>query len=236
MLVQIPLDEINNNKKGCGIVIDPVNCNNNLQKCYADEVILRIISKNIGAQISLADIILRCSGEDDYESQISYYYPTEGEKEGVFDVAKIFLAVHKVYDKSQRVIAYEVYSPTSQACRLFKKAFEEKKLDKWIYVFYSSEVAEDCTDIGLFRYNPNNKSRLRIPMMKKERFFKYILNAGDCGVTSPGLQISQYKLSELDQIPFIEELASTVNSLFVIVFLEEKSNGSYRYGKMMSWN
>ena len=72
--------------------------------------------------------------------------------------------------------------------------------------------------------------------MKKERFFKYILNAGDCGVTSPGLQISQYKLSELDQIPFIEELASTVNSLFVIVFREEKSNGSYRYGKMMSWN
>ena len=74
MLVQIPLNEINNDGKDSGITIDPMNCNDNLQRCYGDEVILRIINENIGVQISLADIILTCSSEDDYESQISYFY------------------------------------------------------------------------------------------------------------------------------------------------------------------
>ena len=236
MLVQIPLNEINNDGKDSGITIDPMNCNDNLLRCYGDEVILRIINENIGVQISLADIILTCSSEDDYESQISYFYPVEGEKKSNSVVMAIFRAVHKVYDKSGRIIAYEVYSPTSQACKLFKNAYDRKMLDKWIYVFYSKGIAEDCTDIGLFRYNPKNKSRLRIAMMKNERFFRYILNAGDYGVTLPGLQISQYNLSEIDQVPFIDEVASIANNLYVIVFRKEKANGSYYYGKMLTWD
>ena len=72
--------------------------------------------------------------------------------------------------------------------------------------------------------------------MIRDEFFDYILHSGLEKITQPGFCISRYELSEIEKVPFINELFSIVENLYIIVSKEKMENGGICFNKYLTWD
>ena len=177
MLKELSLEELGADVDDYNIEIDTFNCNDNEITNDEIEIIYKIILNNIGIQISLAEILLKYNHSCDGEEIISFVFLDEKRtaEEQLKELMHIFRYIHKVYNEQHELIAYEVYSPTKRATKAFIEAYNERYLNKWIKVFYSGTVSNDCNKISLYKYILEDNSGLNNLALKNDEFFKYIL-------------------------------------------------------------
>lgn len=145
--------------------------------------------------------------EADTNSFVSFVYSrcNNNENEQLDQVKKVFKSIHKAYCDKE-VVAYEVYESRERTIQIFHEMLEQNKINKCINLFYSKENANDCNEIGLYRYIGETRTRDEISLMVKDDFFDYILHSSRVKVTQPGLCVSQYKLYGIEKVPFINEV------------------------------
>lgn len=234
MLKEVDMREANSFDSGFDIDLE-CSCVINEEEDGGD--ICRIITENIGIQISLADILFEKEGSGDAGSIVSFVSSSwnNSEEEQLEQIKKVFKFIHKVCC-DEEIIAYEVYEPREKAVQTFHEMLNRNKINKWIKLFYSKENADDCSRIGLYKYIGETRSGEEISLMTEEGFFDYILHSSVGKIVQPGFNISQYKLSETEKIPFINELFSITENLYVIVSKIELENGKIRFDKYLTWD
>lgn len=238
MLKELSLEELGADVDDYNIEIDTFNCNDNEITNDEIEIIYKIILNNIGIQISLAEILLKYNHSCDGEEIISFVFLDEKRtaEEQLKELMHIFRYIHKVYNEQHELIAYEVYSPTKRATKAFIEAYNERYLNKWIKVFYSGTVSNDCNKISLYKYILEDNSGLNNLALKNDEFFKYILFKNKYGIIQSGVYISQYSLQHIENVPFIKEIAYMVDNLYIIVSQERSINGDVIYEKYLTWD
>ena len=204
----------------------------------ASEELDNIIRSSIGIQVSLADILIGKKDDESSNDLVSFISLRKNvcEQRQLEQIKKVFQSVHKVLDHNDKLIACEVYGPKEEAVNIFKLALEGGELGEWINWFYSCENADDCKRRGLYKYIGKAYSREQISRLRGDAFFEYMLYSGTDKIRQPGFYVSQYKLDEIESIPYINELFSAVENLYVLVSKCESENGEINYEKYLTWD
>lgn len=237
MLKKVPLDNIFTYAADLDVDIDMMNCSYKSHNNSSKDI-LTIFQNNIGIQLAMADILLRNSNEANINNIVSFIGLSENISiNSQLDyIKKIFRVVHRVYDNQKRVIACEVAEPTDDAVQIFINALKENLLNKWIKVFYSKDIASDCSEIALYKYVCEGKYEQIIATSEDNGFFDYILYGSQNNIVQPGLPISKFKLTEIDKIPYINELWASVDNLYVMVTKTVNTEGIEVYEKFLTWD
>lgn len=241
MLKETYLEKIYENIEDYDIELDPFNCNitdSGSEEIAGDDTgtIHNIIVNNIGIQIALADIILNCGYYVEERATLSFVFFDEKPETLLEELKQIFRGVHKVYNVQHEIIACEVYSPTMKAKKVFIEAYKRKQLNKWIEVFHSEKVTNDCKKIALYSYTLEDDVDLNIQALQEDDFFKYVLFGDKYGVGQPGFDISQYLLQEIDDVPYIREIAHITDNLYILISRSRGTDGGIVYRKYLTWD
>lgn len=234
MLKKVDLDEIYINETGIDteiVTIDKNNMKVSLKQVY------EIIHKNVGVQIAMSDILLKTNDAEDINEIVSFVSLEEDKSIDLQlrELWMVFKSVHIVLDDFKNKIACEVCAPTPNAIRIFIQAYHEQRLNKWIYLFYSGVNAGDCNEIELYKYTSEDSDDLDLHSLQKDPFFQYILYSKRNGIIQPGLFVSQYKLSEVNEIPYIREICSIVNNVYIMIQRTKDINSKEIYEKYLTW-
>ena len=82
------------------------------------------------------------------------------------------------------------------------------------------------------KHTAENKFRVSEEMLS----LSILLYSGIDKIRQPGFYVSQYKLDEIESIPYINELFSAVENLYVLVSKCESENGEINYEKYLTWD
>ena len=96
--------------------------------------------------------------------------------------------------------------------------------------------AGDCDKIGLYKYYGRQCGAEEVTEMFRDAFFNYQLSRTRNHLIQPGFFVSQYNMNEIDQIPYIDELFTVVDNLYVLVSRTEGLNGEIHYEKFLTWD
>ena len=220
-----------------GIDTEIVIANKKNSKKVSLKKVYEIIHNNIGVQIAMSDILLKTNDAENINEIMSVVSLEEDKSldSQRKELLMIFKSVHIVLDDCKNEIAFEVFGPTPNAIRIFVQAYNEKRLNKWIYTFYSGTNACDCYKIELYKYTNEHSNNLDLHSLQEDPFFQYILYSKRNCIIQPGLFVSQYKLSEVNEIPYIREICSIVNNLYIMIQRTKDINSKEIYEKYLTW-
>jgi hypothetical protein len=217
--------------------IDTANCS--IELCDGNyEEVMQIILNNIGIQISMADILLE-DNDGDFEDTVSYIgIANDGTSDNQLDkIKKCFCGVHRLYDSNNELVVCEVYKPRAIAIQAFTDALDRGLLNEWIKIFFFKENAADCNQIGLYRYIPDKGHNVEDSLIiKTDIFFDYLMNGNQNYVIQPGIRISNFALDEIETVPYINELYSLVDNLYVLVSQSMDQGGNITFKKYLTWD
>lgn len=199
--------------------------------------VYEVINNNIGVQIAMSEILLITDDAENMNDIISFVSLEEDRSidSQMEELWMIFKSVYVVLDDFKNKIACQVSEPTSNAVRMFIQAYHEQRLNKWIYTFYSGTKVCDCNKIALYQYINDDTGSLNLQSLQEDPFFQYVLYGKRNYIIQPGLFVSQYKLSEVNEIPYIREICSTVNHLYIMIQKVTDINSKEIYVKYLTW-
>ncbi|MCB6993884.1 hypothetical protein LI177_10370 [bacterium 210820-DFI.6.37] len=215
------------------IITNKKNIEVSLKKIY------EVINNNIGVQIALSEILLIPNDAENIKDIISFV-SLEKDKEKSIDsqldeLWMVFKSVYVIVDEFKNKIACQVSEPTPNAIRMFVQSYNEQRLSKWIYTFHSGRKADDCNEIALYEYINDGSININLQSLQEEPFFQYVLYSRRNCIIQPGLLVSQYELSEVDSIPYIREICSIVNNLYIMIRKSKDINSKEFYEKYLTW-
>ena len=235
MLKRVDLDNLFINETRIDTEIAITNKKSNIKVSL--KKVYDVIHNNIGVQIAMSDILLITNDAENINEIISFV-ALEKDKNidsQLKELWLIFKSVHVVLDDFKNKIACQVSAPTPNAIRMFIQAYNEQRLNKWIYTFYSGTNACDCNKIELYKYTNEDSINLDLHSLQEDPFFQYILYSKRNYIIQPGIFVSQYKLSEVNEIPYIKEICSIVNNLYIMIQRTKDINSKEIYEKYLTW-
>lgn len=233
MLIEVSLEKIYNN--GDVLDLEKIESIPGKNRSGVRESIGEIIRGDVRIQVALADIVLK-NFENDIDCAVSFVLlKNEQESKLISQLQSIFESINILCCKG-KTLAYEVCSPTEEAVCEFQEALVRDELSKWIHVFYSDINAGDCDKIGLYKYCGKVSNTENISRMNGDAFFSYHLRRTRNPLLQPGFYVSQYRMDEIEKIPYIDELFTVVENLYVIVSRVDDSNGEIHYEKFLTWD
>ncbi len=196
-----------------------------------------VIKNNIGVQIALSEILLITNDAENMKDILSFVALDKDKSidSQLEELWMIFKSVYVITDEFKNKIACQVSEPTPDAMRMFVQSYHGQRLNKWIYTFYSGRKACDCNEIALYEYINEDSANVSLQSLQGDPFFQYVLYSKRNSIVQPGLFVSQYELSEVDEIPYVRELCSIVNNLYIMVQRSKDINGKAFYEKYLTW-
>lgn len=233
MLKKVDLDECMNET---GIDTEFVITNKNNKKVSLKNV-YEVIDNNIGVQIAMSEILLITNDAENISDMVAFISLEEDKcmDSQLEELWMIFKSVYVIVDEFKNKIACQVSQPTPNAIRMFVQAYNEQRLNKWIYTFYSGAKACDCNQIALYEYLSDGSIHLNLQSLQEDPFFQYVLYSKRNCIIQPGLFVSQYELSQVDEIPYIREICSIVNHLYIMIQRSKDIDGKEIYEKYLTW-
>lgn len=192
----------------------------------------QIVKTNINIQIPLARYYLLKNKFGEFSTVEFSYFVTDDPSREIRNFNEIFEEVDVYSYSSGSPFYLQISKPRDSAYKVIRQLYNTNEIDQTIRDFYfNRQIQSDCTRNMYFQISPKGVN------IERNDLLEYVINGSkNVDVLNPMyIDISGFRLDEIEDNDIVQQLATQVDFLYLMVFNLRISDENSYFCKQLRW-